>query len=180
VSFLDARDNGRYIFSGTLTDESPVLSTANTPAGLAAITNDVTATPTDVFGNNNVARQARIDDALTLAYGSVASDVADELAEALRRLMRSDDNTETFGFATGGPFAQPMTDDQRNFLIGEIDRLNAMIDDVDEAHSTNGVHQRTVEDAQIRLADNVTFITTFIADIEDADMGVAISRLQQD
>jgi flagellar hook-associated protein 3 FlgL len=180
VSLLDARDNGRYIFSGTLTDQSPVVSTANTPAGLAAIGSDVTAVPTDVFGNNNVLRQARIDDALTLTYGAVASDVADELAEALRRLMRYDDNTETFGFATGGPFAQPMTDDQRNFLMGEIDRLNAMIDDVDEAHSTNGVHQRTVEDAQFRLADNVTFITMFIADIEDADMGVAISRLQQD
>ena len=180
VSLLDSRDNGRYIFSGTLTDESPVLSTANTPAGLAAIANDVTTTPTDVFGNNSVQRQARIDDALTLTYGAVASEVSDELAEGLRRVMRFDDNAETFGFATGGPFSQPMTDDQRNFLMGEIDRLNAMIDDVDEAHSTNGVHQRTVEDSQIRLADNVTFITTFIADIEDADIGVAISRMQQD
>ncbi|MBM3508171.1 MAG: hypothetical protein FJX64_10830 [Alphaproteobacteria bacterium] len=42
------------------------------------------------------------------------------------------------------------------------------------------VHQHTVEDAQIRLADNVTFITMFIADIEDADMGLAVCRLQQD
>mgnify|MGYP003349604731 FL=1 len=147
---------------------------------LASQTNDLTTTPTDAFTNNAVPRSARIDDALTLTYGTVASDVGDELAEALRRIMRFDDNSETFGFATGGPFAQPMTDDQRNFLIGEIDRLNACIDDVDEAHSTNGVHQRTIEDAQVRLGDNVTFITTFIADIEDADMGVAVSRLQQD
>ena len=64
--------------------------------------------------------------------------------------------------------------------MGEIDRLNSAIDDINVAQATNGVHQRTVEDTQARLSDNVTFITTFIADIEDADMGVAVSRLQQD
>ena len=88
--------------------------------------------------------------------------------------------TELFGFATGGPIGQPMTEDQRNFLMGEIDRLNAAIQDINEAQATNGVHQRTVEDTQNRLSDNVTFITIFISDIEEADMGVAVSRLQQD
>jgi flagellar hook-associated protein 3 FlgL len=180
VSLFDTRDNGRYIFSGSFTDNSPLQSTANTPAGVAAVTADVTTNPANVFANNDVKAQARLDDALSMTYGVVADDVGDELFEAFRRLMRFDDNTELFGFATGGPIGQPMTEDQRNFLMGEIDRLNSAIDDINEAQATNGVHQRTVEDTQARLGDNVTFITIFIADIEEADMGVAVSRLQQD
>jgi flagellar hook-associated protein 3 FlgL len=180
VSLFDSRDNGRYIFSGSFTDTSPLQAAANTPAGLASITNDITTTPEDVFANNDVKAQARLDDALSMTYGVTASDVGDELFEGLRRLMRFDDGTDTFGFATGGPISQPMTEDQRNFLMGEVDRLNSAIDDINSAQATNGVHQRTLEDTQARLGDNVTFITTFIADIEEADMGVAVSRLQQD
>ena len=180
VSLLDTRDNSRYIFSGSRTDISPLQSGVNTPAGLAAITVDITANLDLVFANNGTKQKARIDNALTLEYGVLANDTADEMMEAFRRLFRFDDGTENFGFATGGPFTAPMSEDQRNFLFGEINRLNGVIDDVDEAQALNGVHQRTIEDTRGRLESDVVFISKFISDIEDADMGIAISRLQQD
>ena len=180
ASILNTRDNGRYIFSGSRTDVSPLVAGAQTPAGLAALTNDLTTTPTDLFQNNDVTQSARIDQALTLDFGVLASDVGDEFMETLRRLMRFDDGTQNFGFATSGPIGQPMTDDQRNFLTGELGRLNSAIEDVNNAQATNGVHQRTLEDIQARLGNDVTFVTKFIADLQDADMGVAVSNLQQD
>ena len=180
VSLIEQRDNSRYVFSGSRTDISPMITSSM--AALAAVTNDVTtaAGKLDVFQNNDVRQRARLDNVLTMTYGVLASDFADELMEGFRRFFRFDDGTENFGFATSGPIGSPMTEDQRNFLIGELDRLNAIIDDVDAAQATNGVHMRTVEDTQTRHADDITFITRFIAGLQDADMGVAISRLQLD
>ena len=106
--------------------------------------------------------------------------MADELMEGFRRLMRFDNGADNFGFTTSGPFSAPMSEDQRNFLIGEINRLNAIIDDIDAVRSTNGVNMRTLGDAQDRLESDRFFMIKFTADIEDADMGLAISRLAQD
>ena len=54
------------------------------------------------------------------------------------------------------------------------------MDDINAAQATNGVHMRTLEDAQARLEGDRVFLIKFKADIEDADLGVAISRLAQD
>lgn len=180
VSMLESKDNGRYIFSGSRTDTSPLLTTVQTPAGLGALTLDITANKATVFANNGIKQTAQLDSSLTMTYGVLAEDATDQLMEGFRRLMRFDNGTENFGFTTSGPFAVPMTEDQRNFLIGEVGRLNAIIDDIDAAQATNGVHMRTLEDAQDRLTADRVFLVKFKADIEDADMGVAISRLSQD
>ena len=180
VSLLEAKDNGRYIFSGSRTDTSPMLAAVKTPTGLSALTADVTANLTTVFANNDLKQQAQLDSTLTLTYGVLAEDVADELMEGFRRLLRFDNDDEQFGFASAGPFSAPMTEDQRNFLISEVVRLNAIMDDINAAQATNGVHMRTLEDAQARLEGDRVFLIKFKADIEDADLGVAISRLAQD
>ena len=180
VSFLEAKDNGRFIFSGSRTDVSPVVTAVQTPAGLAALTLDITTNNTTVFTNNGIKQQAQLDPALKLTFGILAEDAADELMEGFRRLMRFDDGTENFTFATSGPFAQSLTEDQRDFLVSEVTRLNAIIDDIDAVRSINGVSMRTLENAQTRLERDKFFMIKFTADIEDADMGVAISRLAQD
>ena len=180
VSFLEAKDNGRFIFSGSRTDVSPVVTAVQTPAGLAALTLDITTNNTTVFTNNGIKQQAQLDPALKLTFGILAEDAADELMEGFRRLMRFDDGTENFTFATSGPFAGSLTEDQRGFLVSEVTRLNAIIDDIDAVRSTNGVSMRTLENAQARLERDKFFMIKFTADIEDADMGVAISRLAQD
>jgi flagellar hook-associated protein 3 FlgL len=180
VSFLEAKDNGRFIFSGSRTDVSPVVTAVQTPAGLAALTLDITTNNTTVFTNNGIKQQAQLDPALKLTFGILAEDAADELMEGFRRLMRFDDGTENFTFATSGPFAGSLTEDQRDFLVSEVTRLNAIIDDIDAVRSINGVSMRTLEDAQTRLERDKFFMIKFTADIEDADLGVAISRLAQD
>jgi len=180
VSFLEAKDNGRFIFSGSRTDVSPVVTAVQTPAGLAALTLDITTNNTTVFTNNGIKQQAQLDPALKLTFGILAEDAADELMEGFRRLMRFDDGTENFTFATSGPFAGSLTEDQRDFLVSEVTRLNAIIDDIDAVRSTNGVSMRTLEDIQTRLERDKFFMIKFTADIEDANLGVAISRLAQD
>jgi len=180
VSLLEAKDNGRFIFSGSRTNTSPMVSTVQTSAGLSALTLDITTNQGTVFANNDIKQQAQLDSSRTLTYGTLAEDVADELMEGFRRLMRFDNGTENFGQATSGPFAAPMTEDQRDFMIGEMGRLNAIIDDIDAVRSANGVNMRTLADAQGRLENDRVFMIKFSAEIEDADMGVTISRLAQD
>jgi flagellar hook-associated protein 3 FlgL len=178
VNLLNTRDNGRYIYSGTRTDTPPVKTATSTT--LAAVTADVTATPSNVFANNSLKQQTQVDDNLNMTYGALGEDVGKELMESMRRMFRFDDGTENFGFGTGGPFTNPLTVDQANFLKGELQRLNTTIDTIDKVQATNGVNHMAIEDVQERHQQDINFMKLFITDIEEVDIGEAISKMQQD
>ena len=178
VNLLNTRDNGRFIYSGTRTDTTPIKTTSSTT--LAAVTADVSTTPGNVFANNSLKQQTQVDDNLNMVYGVLGEDIGKDLMESMRRMFRFDNGTENFGFATGGPFSNPLTVDQANFLKGELQRLNNTIDTIDKFHATNGVNQMAVEDVQERHQQDINFMKVFITDIEEVDIGEAISKMQQD
>ena len=178
VNVLNTRDNGRYVYSGTRTDTPPLTKT--TPATLAAVAADITATPSGAFANNSLKQNTQIDDNLTMTYGILGEDVGKNLMESLRRLFRFSDGTENFGFSPAGSFSNPLTTNQVDFLKGELARLNTTIDEIDKVHAKNGVNQMSLEQVQARHLRDRTFMTTFITDIEEVDMGEAISKLNQD
>jgi flagellar hook-associated protein 3 FlgL len=178
VNMLNTRDNGRYVFSGTRTDTAPVTKT--TPATLAAVAASVSTTPANVFANNSLKQSSQIDDNLEMNYGILGEDVGKDLMESMRRLFRFSDGTENFGFTPAGSFTNPMGANQANFLKGELLNLNATIDAIDQIHAKNGVNQQSLAEVQKRHTADLNFMTIFISDIEEVDIGEAISRLNQD
>ncbi|MBT3700070.1 MAG: hypothetical protein HOE62_20050 [Alphaproteobacteria bacterium] len=178
VNLLNTRDNGRFIYSGTRTDTTPIKTTTSTT--LAAVTADVSTTPGNVFANNSLKQQTQVDDNLNMVYGVLGEDIGKDLMESMRRMFRFDDGTENFGFTTGGSFSNPLTADQAGFLKGELQRLNNTIDTIDKFHATNGVNQMAIEDVQERHQQDINFMKVFITDIEEVDIGEAISKMQQD
>ena len=178
VNMLNTRDNGRYIFSGTRTDTAPVTKT--TPTTLAAVGTSISTTPTGAFANNSLKQSSQIDDNLNMEYGILGDDVGKDLLESLRRMFRFSDGTENFGFSPAGSFSNPLSDNQANFLKGELAQLNVNIDTIDKFHAKNGVNQMSLEGVQKRHGEDINFMTLFITDIEEVDIGEAISRLNRD
>ena len=160
---LNTRDNGRYIYGGTRTDIPPVAVTSPAQLQDPATVTSVAS----VFANNNIKPAADIDQNLNLTYGVLADDVAADLVQALRRLMQFDagnNPTDTGNTATGetsdGPFplVQPLTNNQRDFLIKELANATKAFDTLNQAVATNGVNQKTLEETQDRHGTSLIFI----------------------
>ena len=175
VSLLNTTANGRFIFAGTRTDTAPVST--STPAQLTALG---VGNHAQAFTNNTIKAQVQIDDNRTLTHGVLASEVAPELFGAFQRLFLFDDGTNNFGFATGGPFSDPLTDDQRAFLIQELPQITQAFDELNLAVARNGINMCTLEDTQDRHTADLTFLRIFIGDIQDVDAAEAISNLNLD
>lgn len=165
VSLLNLQDGGRYVFGGTRTDTPPVATT--TPAGLEALGlgNELNA-----FANNGLKTQAKVDDNLTLTYGVLASDIAEDLFEVMQDLMIYE--------STNG-FSNPLTEAQQNYLTTKIVGLGEAFDTLNSAQAKNGSIMMTLEGAQQRHVEDRTFLKSFVSDIEDADLAEAITRLNQ-
>ena len=178
VNMLNTRDNGRYVFSGTRTDVAPV--TKITPATLAGVATSVATTPANAFANNGLKQSTQVDDNLNMEYGILGEDVGKDLMESLRRMFRFSDGTEAFGAPPAGAFNSTLTPSQSDFLKGELANLNATIDTIDQVHASVGVNQMSLEGVQTRHLHDINFMRIFITDIEEVDIGEAISRLNRD
>lgn len=165
VSLLNLQDSGRYVFGGTRTDTPPVATT--TPAGLEALGlgNELNA-----FVNNSLKTQAKVDDNLTLTYGVLASDIAEDLFEVMQDLMIYE--------STNG-FSNPLTEAQQSYLTSKIGGLGEAFDTLNSAQAKNGSIMMTLEEVQQRHVEDRTFLKSFVSDIEDADLAEAVTRLNQ-
>ncbi len=176
ISLLNSRVNGRYVFSGTRTDTQPVnISNRSDLLGLTATA--------DAFDNNQIKAKAKIDQTQTVEFGILADDIGEPLFEAFRRLMQFNAGTLPSGagaYAPAGTFSSPLTDNQRQFLMNELSRLETVSAGLNTAAAQNGINMNTVEKVQERMVSEKTFLREFASDIEDVDMAEAISRLQQD
>ncbi len=168
VNFLNVQENGRFVFGGTRTDVEPV--NAHTPAELEALGASNAAL---AFDNNQIKAQARVDESLTVTYGVLADEVAGDLFQLFQDLMI---------YATGTPssFSNPLSNADRSFILGKIGQANAAFDTANAAQAQHGVAMKTIEEAQLRHENELAFINQFIADLEDTDIGEAVTRLNQD
>jgi flagellar hook-associated protein 3 FlgL len=183
VGLLTTKDAGKFIYSGTRTDVNPLTTAARTVAGVAGLTVDVSktsGTPTQVTQNNGTKQSTTIDENVSMEFGILAEDAGADLIERFRRLLRFDNGTENFSFATSGPFSANLTADQRDFLIGELDDINTVIQSIERVHAENGFRQESLESVNTRHSDDVTFLSLFISDVEEVDTAEAIARLNQD
>lgn len=176
VDVLNRQVDGRYIFSGSRTGTPPVSVTT-----VSAL---LTTTPiANAFANDTNKLTAQVDDALTVTYGVLASDVATTLFSEIQRILQFDAGTLPTGagaYTPAGAYANPLPTNQHDFLANELATLSSMTQGVQDIVAQNGIAARTLDDVTTRHEQALIAAKAFIGDVQDADAAEAISNLNRD
>ena len=162
TALINAQHEGRYLFSGSLTDTPPVDITdpAYTPqAGLPGVfTADF-----DYYQGDNVQLSNRIDQDATLTYGITGDEPAFE--QVLRGLAY----VEYAG-----------TNDDTAVLQEAYNLLQTSLDGVSALRSQIGAQVSVLDGATANHVSYKTYVDNTISGIEDIDIAEATSRLAFD
>ncbi len=166
VRVLNTTLDGNFMFSGTQTDTPPVnISTLGELIALPAAA--------DAFDNSLKKLSAQADDTFVMEYGVLASDAAQSLFAAIKRVAE-------FNVGPNGPFSSQLTEVQRNFLLGELPVHIQIIDNLQLEVAKVGTDQQVLDEITFRHIETLNFTKLFISDIEDADAAEAVANLNQD
>ena len=174
ISLLDTTLNGKFLFSGTRSDTSPINVTDT--ASLLAL-----PTTADAFDNNAVKLTQRLDENRVLEYGILASDVAQPLLDSIRRIQQFENGTLPTGagaFAPAGSFSDPLAQNQVDFLVGEFAAAVTAIENVRSYEQTNGLNMSAVEKQLEQQQEEINFLDIFVSQIENVDIAEAVTNLK--
>lgn len=162
---LNAKDANGYLYGGERDGARPV--TVGSLDELLALPDAASA-----FANGAIKRAVRVDEAGTVEIGLLASDLGTQLFGVLRGLA-------AFHAGSDGPFGQELTPAQRSFLESQIPAAIGAAQDLNAAAATNGYRHNQVSAAIERLDATAAVYKSFISDLEEVDLGEAVSRLNQ-
>jgi flagellar hook-associated protein 3 FlgL len=166
AQILNSKDaDGNYVYGGNKDNVAPV--TINSVSDLASL-----SSAADAFGNGAVARSVTVADGETVKVGVLASDAGQQLMQSLKDIV-------DFNAGGSGNFGANLTQAQSDFLSGEIRSATAASQAVNNLAATNGQTYAQLQDASDRQQSLSTLYKGFTSDLEDVDMGEAISRLNQ-
>lgn len=166
VSALSTKFSGSFVFSGMRTDAAPI--TASTLAELQAALPDVSA----VFQDASRRQSAQINGETVLDVNRTATEVVGDLMAVFERIA-------DFNDGPNGPFNGPMTAAQQAFVETEIANVIDAFDTINDAMAENGSKQARIEASIRGHQERSDYLSTMIADLEDADMAEAATRLTQ-
>lgn len=174
TSVLNSRFEGRFLFGGTASDQSPMA--VDSPDALIALAEPPGG---NFFSGNPAALTARLDERTSVPLGTTAA-IGQDLIHAMQRLLQFDDGTQPAG-VTAAPVALDgqLSDEQRGFIGDELDRVLGALDELRTAAAENGLNMRVVDDVQSRLEDQKITLTDLIASREDADLAETATKLNQ-
>lgn len=176
AALLNTRYQNSYIFAGSRTDTPPVNQ--STAAGFLAL-----GSAGAVFANNDRKTSVQVDETQTLEIGMVADDAASPLMSALYRILQFNAGTLPAGagaFGPAGAFSDPLTANQRDFLVAEFGNLVAGVQGARAAEAQNGVRMQAIDQLMERQEGDLAFLKRFAAGIEDVDITEAVTRLKRD
>jgi flagellar hook-associated protein 3 FlgL len=154
--------DGKYLFGGTRMDTPPV-----NVASLAALA----AAPSvaSIFENNATKPTMDLGDG-PLEVGQLASDVSTSLFTVIKTIKDYID--------LNGPFSTPLTQAQSTFLTTQLGPLQTASADMVAAEGVNGFFQKRAETVKLQQDDVRIALTTFVSNVEDADIVDATARMQ--
>lgn len=165
VEGMNARYNGKYLFSGGQIDTPPVSA-----ANMADLTAPATAIA-DFFHNDQFKTQAKIDESTTISTGMLADDVGADLLTAYKAF-------QTFQEGPDGPFGAELTPAQRTFLESQLGGWDTLGSELTNTAGRNGLLQRRVDSVKADLVARSDTLSGMMGEITDADMGKAATDLQ--
>lgn len=165
VNALNAKHAGAHVFGGTRTDTPPVTITD---------INDLIplASSDDAFQNNDRRPQVQLGQNISQDVGMLADEVAGGLLASFKAIA-------DFNASANGPFTDPMTQVQENFVVSEIQNILTALDTIHARSGENGTYQANVDTLNRSNSERKTFLEKMIGDLEDVDMAEAATRFQQ-
>lgn len=160
---LNAKHEGRFLFSGGRTDTKPVN---------AETLSDLTTAPSvaSLIVNDGLKAASRLDDFTIVETGFLADELGTDVMEAFKAVQ---------AFHEATPFGGELTDAQRTFLAGITASFQAAHEDVTNAAARNGSLQTRVDTHVTSQKDQADSLTEIIGKRTDVDMAEAITKLQQ-
>jgi len=163
-AILNSTDsNGNYIYGGSQTDRKPF--TATQLSDLAS-----PATVASFFQNDSNKKTVLVGDGQTETIGVLASDVGTDLMSALQKLYDLDGGT--------GSYSANLTTAQTDSLTTTVlpDATTASLK-LNAANALNGDTYNNLKSAITNQQTMSKLYTGFVSDIEDVDMGQALTNL---
>lgn len=163
---LNAKDaNGNYLFGGDKDNTPPFTATSlNQLASMASAS--------DTFANGTQAKSVMVGDGQPVQIGVLASDIGTKLMQTLKDIA---------GFDAGptGGFDTTLTSAQSDFLTGELPSAQSATSGLNLADAANGYVYNRLSDASDQQQALSTLYKGFVSNIEDVDMGTAVTQLNQ-
>ncbi|HWA90450.1 MAG TPA: flagellin [Rhizomicrobium sp.] len=165
-AILNAKDaNGNYLFGGEKDDQPPFNATSLSDlAGLANVS--------DAFDNGTQKKSVMVADGQSVQIGVLASDIGTQIMQTLKDIA-------TFDAGSDGNFDQEMTGTQSAFLTGELPAAKSASASLNLANASNGTTYNRLTDAADQQDALSNLYDGFVSNIENVDMGTAISQLNQ-
>lgn len=166
LQILNSKDpNGNYMYGGDKDDTPPVSATSLSQ--LLALPSASAA-----FVNGTVKKSVRVGDGEQVTYGVLASDIGTQLLQSIKDVV-------DFNAGVNGNFNGNLAQLQSDFLSTTIGTATAAATVVNNAAASNGFVYNRLTDAADQQSSLSTLYTGFVSDLEDVDMGEAITRLNQ-
>ena len=163
VQGLNAKSNGRYVFSGAKSDTAPTTATSMA---------DLTAAPStaSLFQNDQYITTNRIDDSTSVDTGVLADKMGTGTFNAFKQVQAYVD--------ANGPFTGTLTTTQSDFLRGLLPTFDAVKTGLTTVQAKNGLNQARFTTAQTDLKSQADTLTTMVGGITDVDMADAVTKLE--
>lgn len=163
---LNAKDaNGNYLFGGDKDNVPPFnVTSLSQLASLPSVS--------DAFSNGSQKKSVMVADGQSVQIGVLASDVGTQLMQTLKDIA-------TFSASANGNFGTTLTGAQSTFLTGELPVATQASTGLNVATAANGYVNNQLTDASDQQQALSTLYTGFVSNIENVDMGTAITQLNQ-
>jgi flagellar hook-associated protein 3 FlgL len=166
LQVLNSQDpNGNYMYGGDKDNVPPV--SASTLADLQALPSAAAA-----FSNGTLKHVVRTGDGEQVTYGVLASDIGTQLLQTIK-------DVADFNAGVNGNFNGTLSQVQSNFLSNTIGSATSAETAVNNAAASNGFVYNRLSDASDQQGSLSTMYTGFVSDLENVDMGEAVTRLNQ-
>ncbi len=153
VGLLNAKDDGRYLFGGTKTTTQPVQSPVPDPTTFGVADNTY-------YNGNAVELTTRVDENTTISYGMTADRLGFQQAIGALKAAIEGANTQN-----------------RVLLESGLDLANDAIRALSGYRTEIGSDLQTIERADLRNGDFITYIESVISDIENVNIPAAVTQL---
>jgi flagellar hook-associated protein 3 FlgL len=163
---LNSKDaNGNYLYGGEKDTTAPVNVDSLT---------DLAALPSvsDAFSNGTIKKSINIGGGQTVQVGMLASDLGTQLFQSLADIAN-------FNSGANGPLSNTITDTQSAFLTTQVQAAQTANQNLNNQAAANGFVYNHLNDVIDQQKSTSTLYKGFVQNLEDVDMGTAITQLNQ-
>lgn len=163
---LNSKDaNGNYLYGGEKDTTEPV--NVDSLADLAAL-----PSVSDAFSNGTVKKSVNIGGGQTVQVGMLASDLGTQLFQSLADIAN-------YNSSPNGPFGDTISATQSNFLTTQVQAAQTANQGLNNQAAANGFVYNHLNDVIDQQKATSTLYKGFVSNLEDVDMGTAITQLNQ-